>query len=125
MARHQESRRVSDLSPLDPDHNWQEIYRRLASAIGEADCYAWFGHCKFIRRDWGRLELQTWCGFVADEGLRRHGYELARIAGVTEVRVYRSGGYVPVGVNEPARRNGWAAYRAKGHQEDGPRSGSA
>lgn len=104
---------ATNLSHLPKDDHmvWQPIFAALAAAIGEAQAFAWFGHCRFVEREWDQLTLSHWSSFAADEALRRHGYELAKAAGVKRVKIHHSGGFKPdVIAGTPRQRRGWTVF---------------
>ena len=97
--------------PLDDHMAWQPIFAALAAVIGEAKAFAWFGHCRYVEREWDQLTLSHWSAFAADEGLRRHGSELAKAAGVKRVKIHYSGGFKPdVIAGTPRQRRGWTVF---------------
>jgi hypothetical protein len=87
--------------PYDENTTWREIYARLAEKIGPRECYSWFGHCRFVRLQSDTLELSHWLRFGARTCVGKYGAELAKAAKVSNVRIYRAGGYKPVWVETP------------------------
>jgi hypothetical protein len=99
------------LLPYDENPQWRDIFEKLSQAIGPANAYSWFGHCRFVRLQSDSLELSHWNSFSAAESLRKHGAHLAKAANVSMIRMNRSGGFQPVCVtNSVSHRSGFETY---------------
>lgn len=98
--------------PIDDTPDWLRIYLPLARLIGSDVAWSWFGNCRFVELTDNQLTLAHYNGFCASECLKRHGRDLARVAGVKAVKVFRSGGYRPASLEgEGGQQQGFELYR--------------
>ena len=102
-----------DCDALDRDHDWQAIYAKLRTAIGDHHAYNWFGHCRYLSCHGGMIRLEHWCAFAAKESLARHGYELCKAANVLNAAIRFNGGTVPHGCTA-RKSDGYAQYTMPG-----------